>query len=140
MNPEEDEYVLTDKTVTLWRPFDEVNRDNLAVCHARTVSEEDLAAVFAEIPDSLRNAKTGYQFSAKSKSEAWEVKVGKPGAHKWYYASKMKPDEALLIKQFDSNQDVAARRCPHTAFSTEADYGPTRQSMEVRCLVFWEDQ
>ena len=128
------------KAVNLWRPFAEVKRDNLAVCDARSVSEEDLAAVFAEIPESLRNAKTGYQFSAKSKSEAWEVKVGKPGAHKWYYASSMKPNEALLIKQFDSSQKVAARRCPHTAFSAESDYGPTRQSMEVRCLVFWEDQ
>ena len=96
--------------------------------------------MYADIPDSLRNAKTSYSFSAKSKSEAREVKVGKPGAHKWYYASSMKPDEALLIKQFDSSQKVAARRCPHTAFTTEFDNGPTRQSMEVRCLVFWEDQ
>lgn len=114
-----------------------MNRDNLAVCDARSVSEDDLTAVYAELPESLRNAKTGYNFAAKSKSEAWEVKAGEPGAHKWYYAARMKPTEALLIKQFDSSHDVA-RRCPHTAFTTEGDFGPTRQSMEVRCLAFWE--
>lgn len=93
--------------------------------------------MYAELPESLRNAKTGYNFAAKSRSEAWEVKVGELGAHRWYYAARMKPDEALLIKQFDSRHNVARRR-PHTAFTTTTDYGPTRQSMEVRCLVFWE--
>lgn len=124
--------------INLWRPFHEVTRDNLAVCDARSVAEEDLAAVYADIPESLRKAKTGYNFAAKSRSEAWEVKAGQPGVHKWYYAAKMKPDEALLIKQFDSRSDVDARRCPHTAFTSEEDYGPTRESIEVRCLVFWD--
>ncbi|KAK4986229.1 hypothetical protein LTR50_005458 [Elasticomyces elasticus] len=126
--------------INLWRPFDEVRRDNLALCDARSVSEKDLAAVYADIPDSLRNAKTGYNFAAKSRSEAWEVKAGEPGAHKWYYAAGMRPDEALLIKQYDSSDKIAARRCPHTAFTTDADHGPTRQSIEVRCLAFWDDQ
>jgi len=126
--------------INLWRPFSEVNRDNLAVCDARSVSEEDLAAVYADIPESLRKAKSGYNFAAKSRSEAWEVKAGQPGVHKWYYAARMRPDEALLIKQFDSSHEVAARRCPHTAFTTGGDYGPTRQSIEVRCLAFWESE
>lgn len=125
------------RPVNLWRPFAEVKRDNLAVCDARSVPEDDLAAVYAEIPESLRKAKSGYNFAAKSRSEAWEVKAG-DGSHKWYYAAGMKPDEALLIKQFDSDEKVQARRCPHTAFSAKSDYGPTRQSIEVRCLVFWE--
>lgn len=77
-------------------------------------------------------------FAAKTRSEAWEVKAGN-GSHKWYYAAGMKPTEALLIKQFDSDKKVAARRTPHTAFTTESDYGPTRQSCEVRCLCFWEE-
>jgi hypothetical protein len=52
----------------------------------------------------------------------------------------MQPDEALLIKCFDSKVDGRARRTPHTAFQTEMDCGGARQSVEVRCLVFWEDQ
>ena len=125
--------------INLWRPLNAVTRDNLALCDARTVDENDLAAVYADLPEELRNAKSGYNFAAKSRSEAWEVKAN-PGAHKWYYAANMKPNEALLIKQFDSRTHGVARRTPHTAFTAKEDYGPTRQSIEVRCLVFWEDQ
>jgi hypothetical protein len=124
--------------VNLWRPLNAVTRDNLAVCDARTAEEKDLVALYANLSPELRNAKNGYNFAAKSRSEAWEVKAN--GAHKWYYAANMKPDEALLIKQFDSKTHGVARRTPHCAFSSKEDYGPTRQSIEVRCLVFWEDQ
>ena len=123
----------------LWRPLGNVvTRDNLACCDARTVDESDLTAVYAELPKELTNAKTGYKFAAGSRSEAWEVKAN-PGAHKWYYVANMKPDEALLIKQFDSRTNGVARRTPHSAFASKEDYGPTRQSIEVRCLLFWED-
>ena len=125
--------------INLWRPLNTVTRDNLAVCDARTVDEDDLVALYADLPASLTNAKTGYSFVAGSRSGAWEVKAN-PGSHKWYYAANMEPNEALLIKQFDSRIDGVARRTPHTAFSAEEDYGPTRQSIEVRCLVFWEGQ
>lgn len=51
----------------------------------------------------------------------------------------MRPNEALLIKQFDSKKSGIART-PHSAFFAKEDYGATRQSVEVRCLLFWEDQ
>ena len=124
--------------INLWRPLNAVTRDNLAVCDARTAEEKDLTALYADLPQSLINAKSGYNFAAGSRSEAWEVKANP--AHKWYYAAGMTPEEALLIKQFDSKTHGVARRTPHTAFSAKEDYGPTRQSVEVRCLVFWEDQ
>ena len=49
--------------------------------------------------------------------------------HKWYYASKLGPDEALLFKQFDTKTDGRARQTPHTAFQSKEDDGPPRQSM-----------
>ena len=58
--------------VNLWRPLNTVTRDNLACCDARTVEEQDLAAVYADLPKDLQNAKTGYRFSAGTKSEAWD--------------------------------------------------------------------
>jgi len=126
--------------VNLWRALGNVvTRDNMALCDARTVDETDLTAVHAVLPDSLTKAKTGYNFAAGARSEAWEVKAGS-GSHRWYYASSMTPDEALLIKQFDSKLEGVARRTPHCAFESEKDFGPTRQSIEVRCLCFWEDQ
>jgi hypothetical protein len=122
--------------INLWRPLNTVTRDNLAVCDARTAEEKDFVAFYANLSPELRNAKNGYNFAAGARSEAWEVKAN--DKHKWYYAANMKPDEALLIKQFDSSNE-AAKRTPHCAFSAKEDYGPTRQSVEVRCLVFWED-
>ena len=126
--------------INLWRPLNDVTRDPLACCDARTVREEDLTSVYADLPESLTRADNpnGYKFAAGSRSEAWEVKAGN-GSHKWYYAAGMTPNEALLIKQFDSAPNVA-KRTPHCAFSTPDDFGPTRQSIEVRCLCFWEDQ
>lgn len=54
--------------------------------------------------------------------------------------SKMSTDEALIFKQFDSKKDGRARQTPHCAFQCADDHGPTRQSIEVRCLEFWEGE
>ena len=55
----------------------------------------------------------------------------------WYYAPRMTPDEALLIKGWDSLEDGRARFAPHGAFDlpdTPAGAAP-RESIEVRTLV-----
>ncbi len=52
----------------------------------------------------------------------------------------MQPDEALLLKCFDSATDGRARFAPHTAFedpTAPADVLP-RESIEIRTLVFHE--
>jgi hypothetical protein len=61
--------------------------------------------------------------------------------NRWFYKSNLTPDEVLLIKCFDSKLDGRARRVPHTAFhvpGTEEKEG--RESIEVRALVFHEDE
>ncbi|CAF1145430.1 unnamed protein product [Adineta steineri] len=77
---------------------------------------------------------------------------------KWHYWSKMTPDEVLLLKCYDSASRIlstikesaaevdeallvdVAGLTPHTAFydAQGAKEGPTRQSIEVRALVFYE--
>jgi hypothetical protein len=67
--------------------------------------------------------------------------------HKFYYVKDMTPEEVLLLKCYDSfgeEQPFAvngtAVRAAHTAFvdpQTPTD-APARQSIEVRCLVFYE--
>lgn len=114
--------------INFWQPIRKpVTRDSLAVCDARSVPEEDL---FEDLPEVLVEKKFG----------TWYVMAPSNGRHRWYYQSDMRPDEALLIKCFDSKVDGRARRCPHTSFSGDKDHGPDRSSVEVRTLVCWEDQ
>jgi hypothetical protein len=61
--------------------------------------------------------------------------------HRWYYIYGQTPEEVMLIKCFDSKIDGRARRVPHTAFvNPETVDGKPRESIEVRALVFHEDQ
>ncbi|EGX90685.1 hypothetical protein CCM_07105 [Cordyceps militaris CM01] len=108
--------------INVWRPIRTVRRDPLAVADAHSVPEADLVPRQLIYPN--RNGET---FSVRHS----------PG-QRWYYRSGLAPDQALLIKCFDSKTDGRARRVPHTAFEdpdTPAD-APTRESIEVRALVF----
>ncbi len=48
----------------------------------------------------------------------------------------------MIIKCFDSIKDGrTARRVPHSAFVDPTNTNDLkRESIEIRCLVFWEDQ
>ena len=122
--------------INVWRPIERpVTREPLTVCDATTVPESDLRGVTANLPKgrgTFDNVSKGKGF------ETWQLVVNPE--HQWYYASEMEPEETLMIKCFDSKMDGRARRCPHSAFRSERDCGPPRQSIEVRCLVFWEGE
>lgn len=121
--------------INVWRPIrHEVTRDPLAVCDASSIPESDLCGVKAVLPQDS-DAK---RVSKGDNFETWHLKSNP--AHRWYYLSGMKPDEALLIKIFDSKKDGRARRTPHTSFTSDKDHGPPRESIEIRSFVFWEDQ
>jgi hypothetical protein len=70
--------------------------------------------------------------------ETWGIRANP--AHRWYYKRHMDLDDVLLIKIFDSKKDGRARYTPHTSFTSEEDHGDPRNSIEIRCFVFWEDQ
>ncbi|KAK3724830.1 hypothetical protein LTR37_000878 [Vermiconidia calcicola] len=124
--------------INVWRPIKPVSKDPLAICDARTARDEDLMPVVSYLPP-----KGSGQYADVSGGEHFELYYKRfcPD-EQWYFADRMEPDEVLMIKIFDSLRDgETARRCPHSAFtnpSTEAD--ATRESIEVRCLVFFEDQ
>ena len=106
----------------------------MAVCDFQSLDERDLRTVVANLPadGDYSNVSRGASY------EVWNL-AANPN-QKWYYASKMRPDEALLIKIFDSKKDGRSRCTPHTSFPLKEDdgSGPPRQSIEMRCLVFWE--
>jgi hypothetical protein len=113
------------QVINLWRPIRGPLRDApLAVCDAGSVASGDL------VPSDLV-----YQNRV---GETYGVTYNP--AHRWFYVPEMQPDEALLLKCFDSKTDGRARFAPHTAFedpTAPADVIP-RESIEIRTLVFHE--
>jgi len=85
-------------------------------------------------------------------TENYEVKgetfaVRPNDRHQFFYMKDMTPQEAMFIKCFDSRGQGLpkgvkglARCTPHTAFEDPEtpESAPGRQSIEVRCLVFYE--
>lgn len=108
--------------INVWRPIKTVECDPLAVADAHSVVEEDLVPIGLIYP--TRKGET--------------LNVRHSPAHRWYYKKGLTPEEVLLIKCFDSKVDGRARRVPHTAFvdPTSKPDAPSRESIEVRCLVF----
>ncbi len=98
------------------------------MCDSFSVEDEDLIAIPMGVPGR----------------QSWAVYYVKYKPEQaWYYLSGMKPDDALLFKCFDSttNEQTVARRVPHSSFidpDTKDDVN--RESIELRCLVFFEDQ
>jgi hypothetical protein len=111
------------QVINLWRPIRGPLRDApLAVCDARSVAPSDLVPA-----DLVYQNRVG---------ETYAVTFNP--AHRWFYVPDMQPDEALLLKCFDSATDGRARFAPHTAFedpTAPADILP-RESIELRTLVF----
>lgn len=110
--------------INVWRPLKKVTREPLAVCDARSVPEEDLQQCWLHV----MRQKEGEE--KELRVGLWYLQVGE--GHKWYWPKEMEPDEALLIKCFDTKKDGRARRAPHSAIQTPDDHGPPRESVEVR--------
>jgi hypothetical protein len=125
--------------INVWRAITPVKRDPLAVCDTRSVSDDDLVPITAKLPP--KGSGTYENVSAGNCVEVLYAKANPE--HRWYYAEGMQPEEVLLIKIFDSKKEGGANvRVPHSSFvdpETREAVG-TRESIEVRCLVFYEDE
>jgi hypothetical protein len=111
--------------LSIWRPLRTITRDPLAMGDKQTVPDAFLTEVELTHQDGAKHG-------------LWQMKY-KPDA-KFYYLSQMEPHEVVAIKLFDTKEDGRARGTPHTAFQTAQDYGPPRNSIETRCMVFWEGE
>ncbi|QSZ31932.1 hypothetical protein DSL72_001501 [Monilinia vaccinii-corymbosi] len=124
--PDEAEKLLKGRfqIINVWRPIKTILKDPLGVADANSVDDKDLVPIKLIYPDR--------------EGETYAVRHA-PG-HKWNYLYKQRPEEVLLIKCFDSKTDGRARRVPHSAFvNPEHEGEPARESIEVRALVFYED-
>lgn len=152
--------------INVWRPIENPAEDfPLGVIDWRTTAPADFVKVDLlypkrveddddgddrgkeVLPDEERWASTeGYE----AKGETFGVRYSE--GHRFYYVPDMKVDEVMLLKCFDSfgegegeggdgeGRKGLAVRTPHTAFVDERtrESAPGRQSIEVRCLVFYD--
>ena len=124
--------------INSWRPVKPVARDPLAFCDSATIQDDDLVSVYAKATAAWGNSVEDF---TNTQAEIHNVKANP--LHRWYYASAMEPDEVLLLTNFDTKKTVDGhlRRVVHSAFSYKPeDSAPTRESIELRHLVVWEDE
>ncbi len=94
----------------------------LAIADARTIDDADLVST---------------ERRAKDRIGEIQHMVYNPGT-RWYYVPDMEPDEAMLIKCYDSDESVS-RFAAHSAFAdpNTAPDAPFRESIETRTFVFF---
>jgi len=124
--PDEAERLLTRRfaIVQVWRPIRHpVETHPLAICDARTVSAHDFVVSERRYPNRI-----GQTYS-----------VTYNPAHRWYWLPRMRRDEALVFKVYDSLKDGTARWTAHTAFDDPSSppHARPRESIEIRTMAFF---
>ena len=110
--------------VQVWRAINRPIESNpLALADARTVATEDLLVSERRYPNRV--------------GQTYRLKYN--AAHRWFYFPRMRRDEAIVFKVYDSANDGRARFTPHTSFDdpTTPSGAPPRQSIEVRAFAFF---
>jgi hypothetical protein len=124
--PDEAEALLKRRfaIVQVWRPIRlPVESFPLAMCDARTVFDDDLVVSERRYPNRVGQT---YAITYNPK-------------HKWFWFPRMRRDEAIVFKVFDSLKDGRARWTAHTAFDdpTSPPNARPRESVEIRTLAFF---
>jgi hypothetical protein len=110
--------------VQVWRPIRHpVETHPLAICDARSVTPEDFVISERRYPNRVGQT---YAITYNPR-------------HHWYWFPRMRRDEALVFKVYDSLKDGRARWTAHTAFDdpTSPPNARPRESIEIRTLAFF---
>jgi len=146
--------------INVWRPIENPASDfPLAVIDWRSTVPSDFIKVDLLYPrrapnedDDDRGKERVPDEKTLFSTEGYDAKgetfaVAPSDRHRFYYVKDMTPEEVMLLKCFDSagegealSTKGLAARTPHTAFwdPQTPESAPGRQSIEVRCLVFYE--
>jgi hypothetical protein len=124
--PDEAEALLKRRfaVIQVWRPIRlPVESFPLAICDARSVSDNDLV-----ISERRYQHRVGQTYAITFNPN-----------HKWFWFPRMRRDEAIVFKVFDSEKDGRARWTAHTAFNdpTSPPNARPRESIEIRTLAFF---
>jgi hypothetical protein len=110
--------------VQVWRPIRHpVETFPLAICDAKSLSDDNLVISERRYPNRV--------------GQTYAITYNP--AHKWYWFPRMRRDEAIVFKVFDSLKDGRARWTAHTAFEdpTSPPGARPRESIEIRTLAFF---
>lgn len=110
--------------INVWKPVTYPAEDRpLGMCDARSIAPDDLITTLMHY-----EGRTGQTYALRYNPD-----------HRWSYVRNLRPDEALLLKVYDSDRTGPARFPAHSAFidpSTRPD-APPRRSIEVRVIAFF---
>jgi hypothetical protein len=110
--------------IQVWRATNQPIVSNpLAIADARSIASGDLLVAERRYPHRV--------------GQTYRIKYSP--AHRWFYFPRMRREEALVFKVFDSATDGRARFTPHASFDDPATPpgAPPRQSIEARTLAFF---
>jgi hypothetical protein len=124
--PDEADELLKNRfaIIQVWRPIRHpVETFPLAICDAPTLSPKNLVISERRYPNRV-----GQTYA-----------ITYDPAHKWFWFPRMRREEALVFKVFDSLKDGRARWTAHTAFAdpTSPPHARPRESIEIRTLAFF---
>jgi hypothetical protein len=125
--PDEAEELLRRRfaIIQVWRATNKPIQSNpLAIADARSLAPKDLIRAERRYPHRVGET----------------YRIGYNPDHRWFYFPRMRRDEALVFKVFDSAKDGRARFTAHSSFEdpTTPPGAPPRQSIEARTLAFFE--
>jgi hypothetical protein len=110
--------------IQVWRPIRHpVETFPLAIADARSILPDNLVISERRYPERV--------------GQTYAITYNP--AHKWFWFPRMRRDEALVFKVFDSLKDGRARWTAHTAFEdpTSPPNARPRESIEIRTLAFF---
>ena len=110
--------------IQVWRAIrNPIESNPLAIADGQNLAAENLIASERRYPDRVGET---YQISYSAD-------------HRWFYFPRMRRDEALVFKVYDSETDGRARFTAHTAFDdpTTPPGAAARESIEIRTLAFF---
>jgi hypothetical protein len=124
--PDEAEELLRRRfaIIQVWRATNKPIQSNpLAIADARSLAPKDLIRAERRYPHRVGET----------------YRIGYNPDHRWFYFPRMRRDEALVFKVYESAKDGRARFTAHSSFDdpTTPEGAPPRQSIEARTLAFF---
>lgn len=118
--------------LNIWRPLKKIQKHPLAVADASTVPFSD---------QYLLTYERAFKFDGKEVKlnvQTPFTKASKEDKHRFYYMHEQRPDELLIFKSGESDENARAGAVTHTSFELPGtDHLPTRESIEMRLLVVY---